>query len=392
MSANAEHSHPHPAPAPLGGKLLTPVTITFLIPIIVMGVMLAFRFVRGIGAVTNLNDGYPWGLWIAWDVVIGSALAGGGFTVALLTYILNRGEYHPLVRPALVAALLGYMQAGFSVMIDLGRWWDFWHIFWPKYAQLNSVLFEVALCITAYIIVMWMEFMPVVMERFGWKRARERLNKTLFFFVGVGVLLPTMHQSSLGTLLVVFGNQIHPLYQSKLLPLLFLTSTIGMGLSAVTLEAGVSSLGLKRPFEREILGKLLNVGRLLAGIYIVVRIADLIYRGAIGSAFQPSLPALTFWIEMFLFSVPLWLLASQESRKHGGKLLMGALSLAFAGILYRLSAFLVAYDTGAGWHYFPSLGEMAVTFGLISFEVVGIIFAIRLLPILPAAEPDTRTT
>ena len=392
MSANAEHSHPHPAPAPLGGKLLTPVTITFLIPIVVMGVMLAFRFMRGIGAVTNLNDGYPWGLWIAWDVVIGSALAGGGFTVALLTYILNRGEYHPLVRPALVAALLGYMQAGFSVMIDLGRWWDFWHIFWPKYAQLNSVLFEVALCITAYIIVMWMEFMPVVMERFGWKRARERLNKTLFFFVGVGVLLPTMHQSSLGTLLVVFGNQIHPLYQSKLLPLLFLTSTIGMGLSAVTLEAGVSSLGLKRPFEREILGKLLNVGRLLAGIYIVVRIADLIYRGAIGSAFQPSLPALTFWIEMFLFSVPLWLLASQESRKHGGKLLMGALSLAFAGILYRLSAFLVAYDTGAGWHYFPSLGEMAVTFGLISFEVVGIIFAIRLLPILPAAEPDTRTT
>lgn len=392
MSANAEHSHPHPAPAPLGGKLLTPVTITFLIPIIVMGVMLVFRFVRGIGAVTNLNDGYPWGLWIAWDVVIGSALAGGGFTVALLTYILNRGEYHPLVRPALVAALLGYMQAGFSVMIDLGRWWDFWHIFWPRYAQLNSVLFEVAICIMAYIVVMWMEFMPVVMERFGWKRARERLNKTLFFFVGVGVLLPTMHQSSLGTLLVVFGNQIHPLYQSKLLPLLFLTSTIGMGLSAVTLEAGVSSLGLKRPFEREILGKLLNVGRLLAGIYIVVRIADLIYRGAVGSAFQPSLPALTFWIEMFLFSVPLWLLASEASRKQPGKLLLGALSLAFAGILYRLSAFLVAYDTGAGWHYFPSLGEMAVTFGLISFEVVGIIFAIRLLPILPAAEPDTRTT
>lgn len=390
MSANAEHSHP--APAPVGGKLLTPVTITFLIPIIVMAVLLVIRFTRGIGAVTNLNDGYPWGLWIAWDVVIGSALAGGGFTVALLTYILNRGEYHPLVRPALVAALLGYLQAGFSVMLDLGRWWDFWHIFWPKYAQLNSVLFEVAICIMAYIVVMWMEFMPVVMERFGWKRARERLNKTLFVFVGIGVLLPTMHQSSLGTLLVVFGNQVHPLYQSKLLPLLFLTSTIGMGLSAVTLEAAISSMGLKRPFEREILGKLLNVGRLLAGIYLVVRFGDLVYRGALGSAFQATLPALTFWIETFLFSVPLWLLASEASRKQSGKLLMGALSLAFAGILYRLSAFLVAYDTGAGWHYFPSLGEMAVTFGLISFEVVGVIFAIRLLPILPAAEPDTRTT
>lgn len=385
------HSATHDAPAPVGGKLLSKVTLTFAVPVVLMVVLLVIRFTRGIGAITNLNDGYPWGLWIAWDVVVGSALAGGGFSVALLTYILNRGEYHPLVRPALVAALLGYLQAGFSVMLDLGRWWDFWHIFWPKYAQLNSVLFEVALCITAYILVMWIEFMPVVLERLGWQRARQKVNRTLFFFVGIGVLLPTMHQSSLGTLLVVFGPQVHPLYQSNLLPLLFLTSTIGMGLSAVTLEAGISAAGLKRPFEREILGKLLQVGRVLVSVFLLVRFGDLIYRGALGHAFKPTLPALTFWIETALFSVPLWLLWTAQARARAAKLFLGAMSMALAGIIYRLAAFLVAYDTGAGWHYFPSLGEMAVTVGLISFEVIGMIIAIRLLPILPG-EPAPRPT
>jgi Ni/Fe-hydrogenase subunit HybB-like protein len=184
---------------------------------------------------------------------------------------------------------------------------------------------------------------------------------------------------------------VHPLYQSQLLPLLFLTSTIGMGLSAVTLEGAISSMGLKRPFEKEILAKLLQVGRLLSGLYLVVRFGDLVYRGAIGRAFEPSIVALMFWVEVFLFSVPLWLLASAEARRRSGKLFLSAMALALAGVLYRLDAFLVAYDTGKGWHYFPSLGEMAVTFGLVSFEVVGIIIAIRLLPILPAAEPEPRT-
>ncbi|MDP3501094.1 MAG: Ni/Fe-hydrogenase cytochrome b subunit [Myxococcales bacterium] len=382
----------HAPAAPVGGKLVTPVTLSLLVMVIAMLAVLGVRFVYGLGATTNMNQGYPWGLWIAWDVVTGSALAGGGFATALLVYILNRGEYHPLIRPALVAALLGYLQAGFSVMFDLGRWWDFWHIFWPGYAQVNSVLFEVAICISAYILIMMLELMPVVLEKLGWENARKKVNRLLFIFVAVGVLLPMMHQSSLGTLLVVFGPQVHPLYQSNLLPILFLSSTIGMGYAAVTIEGAISSVGLHRPFEKEILAKLLQVGRVLMVLYLVVRFGDLVWRGALGLAFEASLPALMFWIENFLFSAPLWLLATKEHRLQARRIFLGAMAMALGGIVYRLSAFLVAYQTGAGWSYFPSLGELTVTVGLIAFEVLAIIVAIRLLPILPAHQPGMRST
>ncbi|MFO0600305.1 MAG: Ni/Fe-hydrogenase cytochrome b subunit [Myxococcaceae bacterium] len=380
----------HAAPAPVGGKLLTPVTAFLGLLVLAMLSVLAVRFVKGIGAATNLNDGYPWGLWIAYDVVAGSALAAGGFTTALMVYVLNRGAYHPLIRPALVAALLGYLQAGMSVIFDLGRWWDFWHLFLPRYAQVNSVLFEVAVCITAYVVVMWIEFMPVVLEKLGWASPKKKLERALFFFIGLGVLLPTMHQSSLGTLLVVFGPQVHPLYQSKWLPLLFLTSTVGMGFAAVTIEGAISSMGLRRPFEKEILGKLLGIGRWLIVAFFVIRFVDLAARGALGYALQFSPPMVTFWVENLLMAAPLFLLATKEERARSKNIFLSAMSLALGGVVYRLSAFLVAYDTGAGWHYFPSLGELTVTVGLIAFEVLGIIIAIRVLPILPAA-PGAET-
>jgi Ni/Fe-hydrogenase subunit HybB-like protein len=388
MSAQPQLQAPHHA-EPVGGKLVTPTTLFLALLVLAALAVLGVRFVSGLGAATNLNQGYPWGLWIAFDVVAGSALAAGGFATALLVYVLNRGEYHPLIRPALVAALLGYLQAGLSVIFDLGRYWEFWHIFWPRYAQVNSVLFEVAVCIGAYTLVMFIELMPVVLERLGWERSRQRLNRILWLFIAVGVLLPTMHQSSLGTLLVVFGPQVHPLYQSKLLPVLFLTSTVGMGFAAVTIEAAISSMGLRRPFEKELIAKLLQIGRALIAVFLVVRFADLAWRGVLGLAFTPSAAMFTFWLETALLSVPLWLLVTADHRRKAKRLLLAALAMAAGGVVYRLSAFLVAYNTGAGWHYFPSLGEMTVTVGLIAFEVLAMIFAIRLLPILPAARASS---
>lgn len=391
MSAEAGKLH-HPPPAPMGGKLLTTTTVFLSLLVLGMVGVLAVRFVFGLGATTNMNQGYPWGIWIAYDVVAGTALAGGGFSTAMLVYVLNRGQYHPLIRPALVAALLGYMMAGFSVLFDLGRYWDFWHIISPRYAQPNSVLFEVAVCIMAYVVILLLEFLPVVMERLGWEKARRRLNKLLFVIIAIGVLLPTMHQSSLGTLLVVLGPQIHPLYQSSILPLLFLSSTVGMGFAAVTLEGAISSMGLRRPFEKEILAQLMQVGRVLMALFLLLRFADLIYRGVLGQAFTLSAPMVTFWLENFLYSVPLWLLATPAARSKAKRVFLSAMAMALGGVLYRMAAFLVAYDTGAGWHYFPSLGEMTVTVGLIAFEVLFIIVAIRLLPILPAAPPEPRTS
>ena len=374
-------------PAPLGGKLLTPLTRVLAAFVVILVAILAVRFARGLGAVSNMNNGYPWGIWIAWDVVIGSALGASGFTVAFATYILNRGKYHPIVRPAMLTALFGYLMAGASVFFDIGRYWDFWHIFMPKYMQVSSVLFEVAICIMSYTAVLVIEASPMVLERLGFQKVRVRVEKILFFFIALGVLLPTMHQSSLGSMLMVFGPQVDPLYQTRILPLLFLSSTIGMGLAAVVVEGSVTALALRRPFERELLGGLAKVGQGMAVLFLILRFADLGARGMLPRLVEPRLLTLMFWIEIALFAAPVVLLLGKRALRPS-RIFVAAALMALAGIMYRLDAYLVAYHTGAGWKYFPSMGELLVTIGLIAFEILAFIIAIKVLPVLPARPED----
>ena len=386
----ADHAHAH-APRPLGGGLLTPFTLLLGVLSAIAGVILLYRLFYGLGAVTNLNDGYPWGIWIAYDVVVGSAFACGGYAMALLVYIFNKGQYHPLVRPALLASLFGYTLAGASVIFDLGRWWNFWHIFWPGYAQVNSVMFEVAVCISAYIVVMWIEFSPAFLEKLGMKDVRQKLNKLLFFFIALGVLLPSMHQSSLGSLLVIFGQQIHPLWQSGwMLPVIYLMTAILLGFAVVIFEATLSSTGFDRPLETKVLTPLSRIMFWLLAAYVVVRVLDLVFRGALGTAFAATWQAFWFWIEMACFVAPLVLLSTEQARRSAAKLFVGAVLLMLGGFLLRINGFLVGYMTGDGWHYFPSFAELMVTVGLIAFEILAYIVIVRKFPVLPAAQPATR--
>ncbi|MBL8504598.1 MAG: Ni/Fe-hydrogenase cytochrome b subunit [Rhodocyclaceae bacterium] len=384
----ANHAH---APRPLGGSTFTPFTLLLGVLAAIAGVILVYRFINGLGAVTNLNDGYPWGIWIAYDVVVGSAFACGGYSMALLVYIFNKGQYHPLVRPALLASLFGYTLAGVSVIFDLGRWWNFWHIFWPGYAQVNSVMFEVAVCISAYIVVMWIEFSPAFLEKWGMKDVKQKLNKLLFFFIALGVLLPSMHQSSLGSLLVIFGQQIHPLWQSgMLLPVTYLLTAILLGFAVVIFEATLSSTGFKRQLETDVLAPLAKVMYLTLAAYVVLRVAEVLIRGALGTAFAATWQAFWFWVEMACFIVPLVTLASENARRSASKLFVGAVLLMLGGMLLRINGFLVGYMTGEGWNYFPSFAELMVTVGIIAFEILAYIYIVRNYPVLPAAQPATR--
>jgi Ni/Fe-hydrogenase subunit HybB-like protein len=372
----------HDETAPIGGRLVTRFTSVLALLVVLMVVVIGVRFIRGIGAVTNLNDGYPWGLWIVYDDFIGSALGTSGFTVAFVAYILNRGAYHPLVRPALMTALFGYMLASVSVFFDIGRYWNAWHIFLPQYTQFNSVLLQVALCVVVLTGVLFVEALPVVLERFKLPGLRKKLDRVMFLVIALGVFLATMHQSSLGSLLIVFGPQIDPVYQTNLLPVLFLTSTIGMGLAAVVVEGSVSALALRQPVEGDLLGKLMRFGQVLMAVFLVARFADLAIRGALPGVFQHTAVALMFWIETALFALPVVLLLGKAARRPK-RVFVVAMLMALAGMMYRIDAYLVAYNTGAGWHYFPSLGEVAVTVGLVAFEILGFIIVIRLFPVMP---------
>jgi Ni/Fe-hydrogenase subunit HybB-like protein len=379
-------NHAHPAPAPLGGNYITPLTLNLALLIAIAGVILLIRFIFGIGAVTNVNDGYSWGIWVVYDVMVGSAFACGGYAVALLVYIFNKGEYHPLVRPALLGSLFGYTLAGASVIIDLGRYWNTWHIFAPGWAQVNSVMFEVAVCITLYIFVMWIEFSPVFLEKLGMQDIKKKLSRWMFVFIGLAALLPSMHQSSLGSLLVVFGTQINPLWQTLLLPLIFLMTAITVGYAVVIFESTFSAMGFKRPFELDILARLSKVMWMLLLAYLAIRMADILVRGALGEAFQPNVMALMFWLEMTFFTAPAVILAKPANRRRPDKLFLSAILMISGTFLLRINGFLVGYETGEGWHYFPSVPEILLTVGIIAIEILGYIVLVRWLPVLPKVD------
>ncbi|MDA8259146.1 MAG: Ni/Fe-hydrogenase cytochrome b subunit [Betaproteobacteria bacterium] len=373
----------HAVPAPVGGGLVNIVTLSCGVLIALMAAILMVRFLFGLGAVTALNDGYPWGIWIAVDVVIGSAFACGGFSVAMLVYIFNKGEYHPLVRPALLASLFGYTLAGAGVMFDLGRWWNVWNMFWPTSINPNSVMFEVAVCISLYIVVMWIEFSPVVLEKFGKDEARRKVGRAMFFVIALGTVLPMMHQSSLGTLLVVLGGQVHPLWQTPALPLLYLLSAIFMGYAVVLFESCLTSTAYRRKLETPMLTPMAKIMLGVLAVFVVVRIGDVLLRGALGRAFEPSVQALMFWLEMACFVAPLILIGAESNRRNPARLFLAGVLLMLGGALMRLSGFLIGYETGGDFRYFPTLAEVLVTAGMFAVEVLGYIIITRRFPVLP---------
>ena len=375
---------------PLGGRILTKPFLALSALAGIALVILAVRFVFGLGAVTHINNGYPWGIWVVIDVMIGTAFGCAGYAVALLVYVLNRGEYHPLVRPALMAGLFGYTLAGMAVMVDLGRYWQVYTLFLPWYAQFNSVMLEVAWCVMAYVVVLWIEFAPVFLERFGLTDIRQKLSKGLFVIIALGVLLPTMHQSSLGTLLVVLGYKLSPLWQTQLLPVLFLVTALLMGFAIVPFEAILAAQGFRRHIETRILGKFSGVTALLLAGYLVIRFLDLIVRGQLGAAFVVNLDAGMFWLENVLYVLALVILARRTYRASPRIMFIAATVLIVAGSVYRINAYLVGYHpAGGGWHYFPSVTEILVTVGMLSIEILLYLLFVKQLPVLPRGERVT---
>ncbi|MDQ2104986.1 Ni/Fe-hydrogenase cytochrome b subunit [Azospirillum isscasi] len=381
----SSHAHEH---QPLGGRVLTLPFLICAVLVAIAGVILFQRYTQGLGAASNLNDGYPWGIWVAIDVVIGSAFGCAGYVIALLCYILNRGEYHPLVRPAVLASLFGYGLAGLAVLVDLGRYWNFYHMMLPWYAQPNSVMLEVGLCVATYTLVLVVEFAPAFLERFGIEGLRAKLNKVLWVFIALGVLLPTMHQSSLGTMMVIVGHKLSPLWQSQMLPVFFLLTAILMGFAIVVWESVMASLNFRRPMETPVLSKLSGLMLAVASLFVVLRFVDLIVRGQIGQIFGGPQSG-WFIAEMVLMIAGLALLIPKANRNRSRALFLAASLLLVAGILYRLNVYLIGFTPAVGpWHYFPSVKEIMVTVGVFALEIALYLLFVKKLPVMHAVHPE----
>jgi len=382
----------------VGGSILTWPFIAALAVFALCLPVLAWRFLYGLGPTTGMNDGYPWGIWIAFDVVTGTALACRGFSVAILCYAFNEGKYHPLIRPAILTSALGYSLAGASVIIDLGRYWNVWRIPLLWNWNRNSVLLEVAICIMTYVVVLWIELSPAFLEvwekqeRFpllcrAARRVHGWLNRYLIAILALGILLPTMHQSSLGSLMLIMTSKLHKLWHTPLLPVLFLSSAILMGYAAVIFESALADEVFDRPRETKILASMSGIMVVVLFFFLGVRVVDLALRDRLGLVARLDFYSGMFLLEMALFLAPALLLLSRKGRNNPGIELISAILMMLAGTLYRFDTFLVGFRPGPGWSYFPTIPEMAVTIGFVAFEVLAYLFIVKKFPILHTGVP-----
>ncbi len=388
---------------PLNKKFWTPGVFVMLVFMIAGAISIIARFTGGIGYVTNLSNARPWGLWVGVDVATGVALAAGGFTTAALAHILGKHLYEPITRPALLTAVLGYTFVVLGLLVDIGRSWAIWKpmVNWNT----NSVLFEVAMCVMVYLNVLYIEFFPIIAEQFKGrvnlpgllsalnglvdmilKIGDAILDKIMWIFIILGVVLSCMHQSSLGSLMLVAPTKLHPLWYTPILPLLFLTSAFAVGYPMVVVETTIATSSFKLDAEMNILTPLTRVTIFLLGIYLLLKIGDMVVRGTYVYLFDGNYQTNSFVIELLFGVIMPWVMLLFERVRHSRTGIFTAASLIVGGVaLNRINVFIVGYQPPLSENvYFPAPGELMVTLGLIATLMFIYRFAVTYLPVLQA--------
>jgi Ni/Fe-hydrogenase subunit HybB-like protein len=347
----------------------------------VLAVVTAARFVNGLGAVTNLSDAAPWGLWIGFDVFSGVALAAGGFVIAATVYIFGLERYRPFVRPAILTAFLGYIAVAVGLVYDLGVPWHIWHP--ARYWQYHSVLFEVAACVMLYLTVLTLEFAPVVLEdpkldKPLFRNILSGLRRVTIPLVIAGIVLSTLHQSSLGSLFLITPYRVHPLWYSPIMYVLFFVSAIGLGLMMVTMESLLAAFFLNHKVHKKLLSGIGLAAAAVLGIYVVLRVGDLVVRGVLTAYLDGSWQSILFLTELAVSAIiPAGLLLIKPIRTSISGLAVCS-TLTILGIVgYRLNVAIVAFARPEELAYFPSWMEFAVSIGIVATFMLIFIFFVE---------------
>ena len=405
----------------LGGKIVWMLAIFGIILVI-------YRYAAGLGAATNLSDGYPWGLWIGFDILAGIALAAGGFVMAGTVHLFGGHKYHALSRPAILTALLGYLLFIFGLFFDLGRPWNLWRAIYSW--NHASPMFEVAWCVMLYTTVLILEFLPVVLERYKLNKWLE-LWRTfvpwiIIFMLGMftlamsyslawalvmviillvweismlagwmprdkqmpillimaGVMFSTMHQSSLGSIFLLAPTKLHILWYTPIIPLLFLLSAIMAAPAMVTFEALMSEKILKHKARFDLLSDLAGWMPYLLGFYLLIKIADLLGRNAALQTFTMSPQTISWWLEITIGVIlPLILFLSPEIIKTRGGLLWAS-TLVIVGLVWnRINVAIVGVIVEKWETYYPYWIELFITIGVVAIGLIVFKWAVENLPI-----------
>lgn len=335
------------------------------------------RFLFGLGATTNLSDAIPWGVWIGFDVMSGVALAAGGFVVAGAVYIFRLEKFRSFVRPAVLTAFLGYVAVAVGLLFDLGLPWNIWHmlIYWNP----RSPLFEVGWCVMLYLTVLALEFFPVPAEEFSQlAKVRRFLLRIRLPLVIAGIGLSTLHQSSLGSLFLLMPSYLHPLWYSPILPVLFLVSAIGLGLTMVMFESHATAYFYYRRPETRLLAGFGKASRWVLLGYVALRFADLAVRGQLRSAATAQWQVWWFWTEMAVMAfVPIVLLSIPKVRDNRTGQWTAA-GFGVAGVvLNRLNVGGLVHQNRGDMFYLPSWTELTISAGVVSLAVLLFLYIVE---------------
>ena len=363
-----------------------------------LGLLLGlYREVTGLGYVTGLNDGYSWGLFKNWNVTALTALGSGGYAVAVLAWIFNERRFHPIMRTAVLTSLVGYGTGMLALGFDVGRPWNFLWLADPRTWNRYSVLWEVAVCMTAYfMLALDVENMPPYLEwlyRSDNPKKKENamkifrfMQKTFPFGIALAFVLPTMHQSSLGSLMYLAGPRVHPLWQTPLLPLLYVIMAYVLGFACVLLVLALSSYVWDLGWDANILGRLAQVMAWMSLAWIVIRFGDLMYRGVLRQAVAFDRYSFYFLLETALILLPSLMLLSKAQREAPGSLFRLSFLVALGGLFYRFTPTTLAFSPLGDYYYFPSVAEILMSIGFTALAVAVFLYAVKTFAILPASQ------
>ncbi|HUH97272.1 MAG TPA: Ni/Fe-hydrogenase cytochrome b subunit [Anaerolineales bacterium] len=379
--------------SPLVWILLTLMGIALVVALI--------RYIDGIGAISNLSYSYPWGFWISFDLFTGVAIGSGAFVMAAIVYIFELREFQPLLRPSVLTGFLGYIMVVIALLVDLGHPERIWYMM--IHMNGTSVLLEIGICVMSYLTVLAIEFSPVLFEGLKWQRAAHTMHKYIMPFVILGVVLSTLHQSSLGSLLLIQPAKLYPLWWTPILPVLFFISAVSIGLAMIIFESTLSARYFHRGLEIHLLAKLARAIPIVLAIYLIVRFAQLAMQGDLQYLFNSGLMSILFWTEIMVGALlPLVLFSFKQVRQSANGLLAGAVILLAGMILNRfdVSWFAVRHPDPLTFipslmafnaHYIPSLPELSISVGIFSAGILAFGLAAKYLPLFEKDEGHQPT-
>ena len=370
-----------------------------LLIVVVIGLILsAVREVLGLGgSISGMSDPYAWGLWKTFNVMVLTGIGSGGFAVGIAAWVFNRTRLHQVMRVALLTSFLAYSTGLVMLGIDVGRPWNFYWIIFPWHWNLRSPLLEVAVCITFYACVpLLLENLPPLFEYLIYEHPKHRglaeacesaMKKVYPFLIGLAYILPIMHQSSLGALMLLAGDRVYPLWQSPCLPLLYVWAAAFLGFNCVVLCLLLAKLAWKRDLDPEVMAELNKITCWIVFTWTAFRFLDILIRGKILLALTPSIFSAVFWTETILIAGSAYVLYSDRG-KNLQTMFLAQATCALGGLIYRYSPTTLAFRPSNGAYYFPSAIEFLVCIGFMALGILGYIVAVKKLAILPGTNAD----